>query len=211
MTLNGRTQRRKDVANWAALALRRGGWRGLVLQEKRPLRLPGETTDFTNAEAEPKRGKLCIHARGLCSLHAVLAPQFYEESHCWGLMGHGAPKGFFLPRGPHLFRGRGAHPAEGLTQGARARLSLVFPPTRFGQGTARKAVFLTEEIGYRWQGPLLLSSLPCQGTCETKGGRKDQKQALGPQSRILLADEPSHLTSASCPVFLGQAAPGMSE
>lgn len=91
VTLNGRIQRRKDAASRAVLALGRGGWWGLVIQEKRPLRLPGKTTDFTNAEAEPQSRKLCVQAGGLCSLFPVPVPQFYEESHCRGLAGHGVP------------------------------------------------------------------------------------------------------------------------
>lgn len=101
-------------------ALRWGGWGELIIQGKRPLSSPGETTDFTNGKTEPQSGEPSAPSIWSLCLNSVRrATQFR------GLKGNGIPKDLFLLRGPDLFRGPGSHLAEGLTQGAR--LSLASP------------------------------------------------------------------------------------
>lgn len=137
----------------AALALRWGGWRGLIIQGKRPPSSPGETTDFANGETEPQSGEPSAPSTWSLCLNSVRrATQFR------GLKGYGIPKGLFLLRGPDLFRGPGSHPAEGLLPRGKPGCPLL----------SQCCVLLTEETSYGWQEPFLPYPLPCLGTHKTK-------------------------------------------
>lgn len=118
---------------------------------KRPLRLSGKTTDFTNGEAEPQRGEL--YSRQGSSL----PPPDPCVSTLQGEPLQGS-EGEWDPQRPFLTER--SQPAEGVTVGAT--LSLAFAPTRLLSRYCQKGCFLEKRDGLRMaKAPLpLLLALP---------------------------------------------------